>query len=101
MKLIVAVDNNWGIGYRGELLCRISADLKNFREETLGKTVILGSKTLSTFPGGRPLKNRRNIILSRNKELSIENAELAHSAGSNIFIRTRRRCGGNRGRKYI
>lgn len=86
MKLIVAVDNNWGIGYRGELLCRISADLKNFREETLGKTVILGSKTLSTFPGGRPLKNRRNIILSRNKALSIENAELAHSAEEAISL---------------
>ncbi len=79
IELVVAVDNGWGIGYRGELLCRVSADLKSFRALTTGKTVILGSKTLSTFPGGRPLKNRRNIVLSRNEDLKIEGAEVAHS----------------------
>ena len=80
MELIVAVDRGWGIGNKGELLCRVSADLKNFRSLTTGKTVILGSKTLSTFPGGRPLKNRRNIILSRRTDYLVEGAEVAHSA---------------------
>ena len=79
MELIVAVDRGWGIGNNGELLCRISDDLKNFRAVTTGKTVILGSKTLSTFPGGRPLKNRRNIIMSRRPDYNVEGAEVAHS----------------------
>ncbi len=79
LEAIVAVDNGWGIGNNGELLCRVSADLKNFRAVTTGKTVILGSKTLSTFPGGRPLKNRRNIVLSR-RDIAIDGAEVAHSA---------------------
>ncbi len=64
MELIVAVDRNWGIGNRGELLAHVRADMKHFREVTLGKTVILGAKTLKTFPGGRPLPKRTNLILS-------------------------------------
>ncbi len=64
MKAIVAVDENWAIGYQGGLLCRISADLKRFRGLTLGKTVILGRKTLDTFPGKKPLPGRENFILS-------------------------------------
>lgn len=79
MELVVAVDLGWGIGNNGELLCRVSDDLKNFRAVTTGKTVILGSKTLSTFPGGRPLKNRRNIIMSRRPDYTVEGAEVAHS----------------------
>lgn len=79
MELVVAVDRGWGIGNKGELLCRVSGDLKNFRAVTTGKTVILGSKTLSTFPGGRPLKNRRNIIMSRRPDYTVEGAEVAHS----------------------
>ena len=79
MELVVAVDSGWGIGNKGELLCRVSDDLKNFRAVTTGQTVILGSKTLSTFPGGRPLKNRRNIIMSRRPDYTVEGAEVAHS----------------------
>ncbi|MBQ9079894.1 MAG: dihydrofolate reductase [Clostridia bacterium] len=79
MKLIVAVDENWGIGYCGELLAHVRADLKNFAALTTGHTVILGSKTLSTFPGGRPLKNRTNIILSRRADYAPEGAAVAHS----------------------
>lgn len=79
MELVVAVDCGWGIGNKGELLCRISADLKSFRSLTTGKTVILGSKTLSTFPGGRPLKNRRNLIFSRRPDYAVEGAEVVHS----------------------
>ena len=79
LSAIVAVDRSWGIGYEGKLLCRVSDDLKNFRAYTTGKTVILGSKTLATFPGGRPLKNRRNIVLSRRPDFSPEGAEVARS----------------------
>ena len=79
LEAIVAVDRGWGIGNKGELLCRVRDDLKNFRAVTSGKTVILGSKTLATFPNGQPLKNRRNIILSRRPEYKVEGAEVAHS----------------------
>lgn len=79
MNCIVNVDKNWGIGKNDELLFAISADLKRFRELTTGKTVVLGRKTLSTFPGGRPLKNRRNIVLSSNQNLTIEGAEVVTS----------------------
>ena len=79
MKQIVAVDKNWGIGNEGNLLFHISEDLKNFRRLTEGKTVILGRKTLQTFPKGAPLKNRRNIILSRDESYSVEGAEVCKS----------------------
>lgn len=75
MDLIVNVTENWGIGKDGKLLVSISADLKRFRQLTTGKTVILGRKTLSTFPGGRPLKNRTNLILSSNVA-AIEGAQV-------------------------
>ncbi len=75
MDLVVNVTENWGIGRDGVLLFSISADLKRFRQLTTGKTVILGRKTLKTFPGGRPLKNRRNLILSASG-LSVEGAEV-------------------------
>lgn len=78
MTAIVCVSQNWGIGRDGALLFRISADLKRFKALTVGKTVILGRKTLDTFPGGKPLKDRRNIVLSR-RELDIPGVEIAHS----------------------
>ena len=78
MQAIVCVSENWGIGRDGDLLFRISADLKRFKELTVGKTVILGSRTLRTFPGGRPLPNRRSVILTRSTD-PVEGAELAHS----------------------
>jgi dihydrofolate reductase len=67
MKLIVAVDKNWGIGKDGQLLCYLSGDLKYFKEKTLGKTVVMGRKTLESLPGAKPLPNRKNIVLSRDK----------------------------------
>ena len=79
MFQVVAVDKNWGIGNDGNLLFHISEDLKNFRRLTEGKTVILGRKTLATFPKGAPLKNRRNIILSRDESYTVEGAEVARS----------------------
>lgn len=65
MKLIAAVDRNWAIGKDGDQLVYLSTDLKRFKALTMGHPIILGRKTLSTFPGGRPLKGRPNLILSR------------------------------------
>ena len=65
MNLIVAADENWGIGREGRLLFQLSPDLKKFKARTLYGTVIMGRKTLESLPGGRPLKNRINIVLSR------------------------------------
>ena len=79
MNLIAAVDSNWAIGNRGELLVRIPKDHKNFREMTTGKVVVLGRKTMDTFPQGQPLKNRTNIILSRDESYSVKDATVVHS----------------------
>lgn len=76
MRAIAAVDQNWGIGKDGGLLCPIRADLRRFKALTVGHTVILGRKTLATFPGGRPLAGRRNLILSRDPAFQAEGAEV-------------------------
>ena len=64
MNLIVAVDKNWGIGYQNKLLNSIPEDMKYFRETTTGKVVVMGRKTLESFPNGLPLKNRTNIVIT-------------------------------------
>ena len=79
MNLIVAVDRNWAIGKDGDQLVYLSEDLKHFKALTTGHPVILGRKTLATFPGGRPLKGRRNMILSRNPGFAPEGAEVFSS----------------------
>ncbi len=79
MILVASADENWGIGKNGSLLIRIPADMKNFSAMTTGGTVILGRKTLETFPGAKPLKNRENIILTRNPGFGAEGAVTAHS----------------------
>lgn len=79
MNMIVAVDNNWAIGCKNSLLVRIPADHKNFRKETTGKVVVLGRKTLETFPQGMPLANRTNIILSANRDYQVKDAIVVHS----------------------
>lgn len=67
MKAIVVVDKNWGIGKDGQLLVHLPGDLNYFKEKTLGKTIIVGRKTFESFPGGKPLAGRRNIVLTENK----------------------------------
>ena len=79
MNFIVAVDQNWGIGRGGALLQPISADLKQFKEKTMNRVVILGRKTLQTFPGGRPLTGRTNIILTRQENFSVKGGIVCHS----------------------
>lgn len=79
MNMIVAVDANWAIGNKNQLLVRIPADMKMFRSETTGKVVVLGRKTLETFPNAKPLPQRDNIILSTNKDYKVEGAEVVHN----------------------
>lgn len=79
MNLIVAVDSNWAIGNKDKLLISIPNDHKHFREETTGKVVVLGRKTLQTFPQGLPLKNRTNIILSKDPGYTVKDATVVHS----------------------
>lgn len=79
MNAIVAVDNNWAIGCKNSLLVRIPADHKNFRQETTGKVVVLGRKTLETFPQGMPLSNRTNIILTTNPDYKVKGAVVVHN----------------------
>ena len=76
MNVIVAVDENWAIGKDGDQLCYIPPDLKRFQKLTSGHPVLLGRKTLATFPGGRPLKNRRNLILSTQADFQPEGGEV-------------------------
>ena len=79
MNLIVAVDNNWAIGYKNELLVRIPADQRFFRETTTGKVVIMGRKTLKSLPQKQPLKNRTNIVITKDKNYTVKDAIVVHS----------------------
>ena len=74
MNLIVAVDKNWAIGKDNKLLVSIPQDMKFFRETTMGKVVVMGRKTLESFPGGQPLKKRTNIVLTRDKNYQVKDA---------------------------
>lgn len=65
LKLIASVDENWGIGLGQSLLFHIPEDLQWFKSHTVGKTVLLGRKTLESLPGGKPLPNRKHLLLSR------------------------------------
>ncbi len=79
MNMIVAVDQNWAIGNKGDLLVKIPADQQFFREQTTGKIVIMGRKTLESFPNGLPLPKRTNIVLTKDKDFSVKGAIIAHS----------------------
>lgn len=79
MKAILAADKNWGIGYNNHLLVSIPSDMKFFRQTTTGKVVVMGRKTLESFPNGMPLKNRTNIVLSSNQNYQVKDAVVVHS----------------------
>ena len=66
MNIIVAVDENWAIGYKNDLLIKISEDMKYFKKKTMGNIVVMGRKTFESLPEQKPLKNRTNIILTKN-----------------------------------
>lgn len=79
MNMIVAVDSNWAIGHKGKLLVSIPEDMQFFRRETTGKVVVMGRKTLESFPNGLPLKNRVNVVITKDKEYNIKDAIICHS----------------------
>ena len=79
MNLIVAVDQNWGIGLHGKMLVTIPADQRFFRDETMGKVVVMGRKTYEALPTSHPLVNRINIILSKDKNYKVKGAIVLHS----------------------
>ena len=79
MKAILSADKNWGIGYQNRLLVSIPSDMKFFRQTTTGKVVVMGRKTLESFPNGMPLKNRTNIVLTGNKGYHVKDAVIVHS----------------------
>lgn len=79
MKLIVAVDKNWAIGKDNKLMWSIPGDMKFFRETTKGNIIIMGRKTLESFPQGQPLKGRVNIVITRNPDYKVKGAVVVHS----------------------
>ena len=93
MQAIVAVSQSWGIGRDGQLLFRLSADLRRFKALTTGHTVVMGRRTLQSLPDGKGLPNRRNLVLSRRPDYAPENAEvvtsveaLLRTAGEDAFV---------------
>lgn len=93
MNLIVAADEEFAIGKNGTMPWHISEDLKYFKKMTSGKSVIMGRKTLESFPGGKPLANRKNVVLSRKKDLKIDGAIIVNTikdavlqAGDDCFV---------------
>ena len=85
MEAIVCISENWGIGLDGQLLFHLSADMKRFRTLTLGKAVLLGSRTLATFPEGKPLPDRRCIVFTRSTD-HIEGAQTAHTVNEALEL---------------
>ena len=79
MKVIAAVDNNWAIGKDNKLLVSIPADMKFFRETTTGHVVVMGRKTLESFPSKKPLPNRVNIVMTRDASYEVEGATIVHN----------------------
>ena len=77
--MIVAMARNRAIGKGGDLIWHVSADLRHFKQTTMGKTVVMGRKTYESLPGRRPLPGRRNVILSERMETAPEGFELANS----------------------
>lgn len=78
MDIIVAVARDWGIGKDNDLLYHIPDDMKYFRKMTQGSTVVMGRKTLESFPGGNPLPNRTNVVLTRSKDYAKEGVIVVH-----------------------
>ena len=75
---IVAVDENWAIGRQGELLCHLPADMRHFKEVTMGHSIVMGRKTFESFPR-RPLPGRQNIVITRDSRWQSDGVTVAHS----------------------
>lgn len=79
MNIIVAVDRNWAIGQKGQLLVTIPQDQKMFRDETMGKVIVMGRKTFESLPGGQPLYGRVNVVLTTDRNFQPHGATVCHS----------------------
>lgn len=86
MQCIVAVDRNWGIGYKNQLLVSIPADMRFFKETTTGKVVVMGKNTLESFPGGKPLANRTNIVVALEKDYKVPGATVVNSIEEAVAV---------------
>ena len=84
MKAIVAVDLNWGIGCEGKLLQFIPEDMKLFKEKTIGNIIVMGRETFESLPGKNPLKDRVNIVLSRNKSFKDDRLVICDSVEATL-----------------
>ena len=79
LNAIVAACDDWGIGLNGDMIVRNRADMQHFVAHTTGHAVLMGRRTLESFPGAKPLKNRRNIVLTRDASYAPQGVEIAHS----------------------
>lgn len=75
---IVAVDENWAIGRQGDLLCHLPADMRHFKQVTMGYSIVMGRKTFESFPR-RPLPDRQNIVITRNAGWQYPGVTVVHS----------------------
>ena len=78
MKAILSADRHWGIGYQNKLLVSIPSDMRFFREMTEGKVIVMGRKTLESFPNGLPLKKRINVVLTHDRSYQVKDAVIVH-----------------------
>lgn len=86
LSAIVAVCDDWGIGLNGDMIVANRADMRHFVRLTKGHTVIMGRKTLESFPGGRPLTDRRNIVLTRDPEFARDGVEVVHAVDEALAL---------------
>lgn len=86
MNLIAAVDKHWAIGNKGQLLVAIPQDQKLFRQETLGKVIVMGRRTLESLPGGKPLYGRTNLVLTSDRDYQVRGAQVCHSLDEALEI---------------
>jgi dihydrofolate reductase len=86
MNLITSVDLNWGIGYKGKLLEHISEDMKFFKDKTTQKVVIMGKNTFESLPNKKPLKNRKNVVLTTDNLYFYEGITVCNSLGDLLDV---------------
>ncbi len=84
IAIVVAISANNAIGKNNQLLWRLPADLKHFKEITTGHTIIMGRKTFDSI--GKPLPNRRNIVITRNQNLTLPGAEVVNSLAAALLL---------------
>jgi len=82
---IVAVASDWAIGRQGGLLCHLPADMRHFKEVTMGHSIVMGRKTFDSFPR-RPLPGRQNIVITRNADWQYPGVTVAHSLDDAIAV---------------